>query len=87
MVVGVWILRQRRAQAGLQPSLYQTKNVVVWLFLLCSIFLLVMPWYVVIFSLRGRELTTRMTGYLQKMATGMYRSGMRRKFLFASLQL
>ena len=59
MVIGVWILRQRRAREGLQPSLYQAKNIVIWSFLLCSIFLLVMPWYVGMFSLGGTELTTR----------------------------
>jgi len=44
MVIGVWILRRRRAHASLPPSIYQARNTTVSLFLLCAIFLLIMPW-------------------------------------------
>lgn len=44
MIIGLWILRRRRALAGLPPSRYQVKNAVIVLILLSAIFLLVMPW-------------------------------------------
>ncbi|KAH7929614.1 amino acid transporter [Leucogyrophana mollusca] len=42
--IGVWLLRRRRALAGLLPSVYQAKNVFVVLYLLSAVFLLIMPW-------------------------------------------
>ncbi|KAG1798529.1 amino acid/polyamine transporter I [Suillus plorans] len=42
--VGLWLLRRRRALAGLAPSKYRAKNIYVLLSLLSAVFLLIMPW-------------------------------------------
>ncbi|RDB26314.1 High-affinity methionine permease [Hypsizygus marmoreus] len=44
MAVGVWILRKRRALAGLPQSMFKAHNSLVVLYLISCIFLLVMPW-------------------------------------------
>ncbi|KAG6909062.1 hypothetical protein DXG01_002215 [Tephrocybe rancida] len=44
MAVGVWVLRKRRALAGMPRSLFEARNSIVIAYLLLSIFLLVMPW-------------------------------------------
>jgi hypothetical protein len=71
MVVGVWILRRRRAHAGLPPSIYQARNTTVLLFLLCAIFLLIMPWYAIIVIPSVVILISYMTGYPQSLVTRM----------------
>ncbi|TFY70469.1 hypothetical protein EVG20_g2536 [Dentipellis fragilis] len=42
--VGIWVLRRRRAEAGLAPSKYQVWNVAIIVWLVKCSFLLVMPW-------------------------------------------
>ncbi|KAG1857928.1 amino acid/polyamine transporter I [Suillus tomentosus] len=42
--IGLWLLRRRRALAGLAPSKYRARHIYVYLYLLSSIFLLIMPW-------------------------------------------
>lgn len=44
VVIGVWILRQRRRFAGVPPSPLQARNSLVIVFLLTCLLLLVMPW-------------------------------------------
>ncbi|KAA1467530.1 amino acid transporter [Dentipellis sp. KUC8613] len=42
--VGIWVLRRRRAEAGLAPSKYQVWNIAIIVWLVKCSFLLVMPW-------------------------------------------
>ncbi|TFY64544.1 hypothetical protein EVG20_g5906 [Dentipellis fragilis] len=42
--IGVWILRRRRARAGLRPSEFQMPNFALFLWLANCVFLLAMPW-------------------------------------------
>ncbi|KAG1821041.1 amino acid/polyamine transporter I [Suillus subaureus] len=42
--IGLWLLRRRRSLAGLAPSKYRARNIYVSLYLLSTIFLLIMPW-------------------------------------------
>lgn len=44
LVVGLFLIRKRRAQAGLPPASFQAWNWVAYLYLCVSIFLLVAPW-------------------------------------------
>ncbi|KAJ2916587.1 hypothetical protein MD484_g3834, partial [Candolleomyces efflorescens] len=44
MVVGVWILRKRRAEQGIPPSRLQARNALIIAYLASSILLLVLPW-------------------------------------------
>ncbi|EGN99227.1 hypothetical protein SERLA73DRAFT_182118 [Serpula lacrymans var. lacrymans S7.3] len=42
--VGLWLMRKRRALAGIPASIYQAHNIYVLLYLGAAILLLVMPW-------------------------------------------
>ncbi|RXW21748.1 hypothetical protein EST38_g4118 [Candolleomyces aberdarensis] len=44
MVVGVWILRKRRAEQGIPPSSLQARNALIIAYLTSCILLLVLPW-------------------------------------------
>lgn len=80
MIVGLWLLRHRRAKDGIPSGQYRAWDSAVILRLAWTIMLLVMPWYVfeddAIFSFA--EL--RLVGYPLKMGTVMSPSGMQRKY-------
>ncbi|KLO17392.1 amino acid transporter [Schizopora paradoxa] len=42
--IGVWILRKRRAKAGMDPTEFKASDTSIVLYLLSCVFLLVMPW-------------------------------------------
>ncbi|KAG2145340.1 amino acid/polyamine transporter I [Suillus bovinus] len=44
MAIGLWLLRRRRALASLAPSKYRARNIYISLYLLSTVFLLIMPW-------------------------------------------
>ncbi|KAG2075383.1 amino acid transporter [Suillus decipiens] len=42
--IGLWLVRRRRALAGIAPSKYRARNIFVSLYVLKAVFLLIMPW-------------------------------------------
>lgn len=46
LVVGLLLLRKRRALEGTPPSMYQAKSTFIVVFFASSILLLVLPWFV-----------------------------------------
>ncbi|KIL53804.1 hypothetical protein M378DRAFT_114171 [Amanita muscaria Koide BX008] len=44
MCIGVWRLRRRRAETGLAPSEFEAKNIYIFVYLLASLLMILMPW-------------------------------------------
>ncbi|KAF8905102.1 amino acid transporter [Gymnopilus junonius] len=45
MAFGIWILRKRRQDEGVEPANFQARNIVIILYLASCTLLLVLPWY------------------------------------------